>query len=551
MLMRPSGLPSRRRSAHEERDGWSGNFLLKDTDARLIVVLASSGEQKDNNNGSCWTTMVYGADGKPLQDASIAYGNFLAGNGILDFTHDRDYEAGLTAIAKEKSLYPANWKAYQAEWTITLRASRGSDRKADIKGAVDSCFERFSSDDEAKSALVSWLGQVGETGRADSIQKEAIRTNPQGLMAKRARETAISSERDPQTRVDLIESFLKDFPAPGPELGSLQAMLFGAYVQLNQPDKALGVAEKSSDMKTNMYNEIAWDWIEKGENLEKATAIAKRGVDEATNPPDSLRPSYLSEKQWHASVANSRAMILDTYGFGLYKLGKIADAEKAFEGAYRGSKGESPDITERLLMTYNKEGKYEKAVAVGQEVVESGKTNDKVLEYYKEAYLKTHGSTKGYDESLAAAKAKSETNAKAKVLSSRISKPAIPFELKGMDGTTVKLSDLKGKLSSLTSGPPGAARARCRSPRYRRSMKNTPRTTTSRSSHSIRGNAWAVQSGSTLSRISSRRISTPSRSCSTKTPSTATASTEYRRSSSSTRTGTSRLRASGSMERMK
>ncbi len=447
MLMHPDGLPVLVTVPLEKKaNGWTGDFLLKDADARLIVVLVRAGEKTDNNNGNCWTAMVYGADGKPVPGANIAYGNFLAGSGVMDFTHERDYDAGLAAIKEEQTLYPSNWKAYPAEWTILLRKSRGADTRPDLRSDVDRRFKQFGNDEDAESAMLYWLGQVGEGARADSIQKEAATSHPLGLITQRARENAISAERDPQRRADLLVAFLKDFPSPGPELSSLQAMLFAAYVQLKQPENALAVAERVKDVRTAMFNEIAWDWIEKGENLEKATALAKRGVDEAANPPDSLRPSYLSVRQWRDAIANNRAMVLDTYGYGLYKLGKIAEAETAFEGAYHGTKGDSPDITERLLMTYNKEGNYEKAATVGKEAVESGKSNDNILAYYREAYVKVHGSSKGFDESLAVAKDNAAKAAVAKILKSRISKPEIPFELKGMDGTTVKLADLKGKV---------------------------------------------------------------------------------------------------------
>ena len=356
--------------------GSLGTFVLRDEQTRLLAVNVEAGSKKDDNGGNSWTRLVYGSNGQPLENANVAYATFLTGGGMLDFSHERDYPSALAAVAAERACYPSNWRAFTTEWTVLMRQSRSTDSKPEIRGAVDSCFHTFGKNDTAASALLYWLRQVGETARADSLQRAAILKQPHGVIALGVRQSAISAERDPGSRAALLERLLEEFSLNRNSLRTYQGALFSCFVQLHQLDSALAVAERISDLRTDMFNEIAWNWIEKGENLEKAVALAKRAVDEATNPPDSLKPSYISDEQWKDYVTNSRAMILDTYGFGLSKLGRTGEAETAFDAAYHATKGDSPDVTERYMATLMKEGKYEEAVAVGKEVLEMGKSNE-------------------------------------------------------------------------------------------------------------------------------------------------------------------------------
>jgi len=447
MLVPAKGLPDLETvSLTKSGNSWEGSFVLKDLEARLILFVAASGDQRDNNNGNAWSTIVYGQDGRPLENARTMEANFLSGAHIGDFKLEKDYAAALNAARSERSLYPDNWRACVEELTIQTRRARGSDAKPDLRPTVDSCYERFRSNEEAMAALLPWLSDVGETGLADSIQAAALQTKPRGPVARSVRQKEMTMVQDPGKKAELGMQYLSDFSPSGDDRLMIQGTVFSSLIQSKQLDKAAAFIERMSGLRTNFFNEVAWDWIEKGENLEKATALAKRGVDEATNPPDSIRPHYMSKRQWDESVEGDRAMVLDTYGFGLYKLGRFAEAETAFEGAYHATKGETPDITGRLLMTYNHEGKYSKSAAVGKESVESGKTNDEILRYYKEAYAKVNGSLKGFEDILAASKTKAEGDAIEKVLKGRMSTPEIPFELKGLDGQTVKLADLKGKV---------------------------------------------------------------------------------------------------------
>jgi thiol-disulfide isomerase/thioredoxin/tetratricopeptide (TPR) repeat protein len=425
---------------------WEGSFVLTDSTARLMVARVTAGDDQDNNNGNAWSSLVYDEKGTPLENANILYGNFLAGGGFLSFKHDRDYAAALQAYAKEKELYPSNWRVDIAEWTVQTRQARGSDTKPDLKNAVMAFCHRQSGNQEAMASALPWLDQEGETALADSLRTQLVQKDPRGPVAEAVQRQAVMQERDPQKRAEGIEKFLADFPQKGMMLTNLQGMLFSAYMQANQIDRAIAVAKKVPGTGPSMLNSIAWNWIEKGEQLDRAVAIAKEGVDAAAHPPADARPPYMSMEEWTSTNATNRAMVLDTYGFGLYKQGKISEAEKAIREAYEGTKGETPDITERLMMIDAQEGKASDVLAIGEKALVSGNTTDKMQDYMKEAYAKVHGSEAGFADYYKDFEGKAASALHAKLLKSRMHTPEIPFELKRTDGTMVSLAELKGKV---------------------------------------------------------------------------------------------------------
>ena len=425
---------------------WTGRFTLTDDRMKFLVFRIVSGTQQDNNSGNAWHAMVYGKGGKAVEDANAQRGSFLGGYGFMDFKHEKDFPAAYAAFVNERELYPGNWHVYSTEWSVRMRENKDSTTVANIRADLDNYYDRFKGDEEAVASVLIWFNQTGQKEKAEAIATAAAEKNPKGPIAESSRRTAAYQERDPLKRSELLEKFLADFPQKGMVLESIKSSLASTYLRANQTEKALAIIDKLSVPDPEMLNSVAWDWIEKGKNLEAAVQIAKKGVDLASHPLPSAKPTYLTDEQWNENMGYVLAMVEDTYGYGLYKLGRYAEAEQAFAEASAASKGEQPDITERLMMAYVKNGKFSEALKVGGKAVESGKTTEKLLEYYKTAYVKVKGSEKGFEAHLSAAREMASKEMKVKVMKGRLTKPAIQFALKDIAGKIVKLSDLRGKV---------------------------------------------------------------------------------------------------------
>ena len=91
-------------------------------------------------------------------------------------------------------------------------------------------------------------------------------------------------------------------------------------------------------------------------------------------------------------------------------------------------------------------GKFKEVYPWMEEEISSGNASPLVKEKFKTAYVATHGSDQGFVELNARLLETFRENTKKEVAKKMVSTPAYDFELKDLQGKTVRLSDYKGKV---------------------------------------------------------------------------------------------------------
>ncbi len=420
---------------------WKASFNLSDEKARVILVRFASGEKKDDQGGNVWETMVHGADGKPLQGAHAFRFQLLQAGSYVDFKHAKDTEVAKAELALERQLYPGNYNAAFMQWNRMMRDTPGDETKAKVKEDLEKLYAGASKKD---IGFAQWFDQLGMKEKAEEVRKAAAAADPN--VAESVRFTELTKEADVARRIEGLEKFIAALPNENKNKESYQRRLLDVLIAAKEYEKAYALVESLPKKEGMIYNTLAWPLIEKGEQLEKATAWAKRGVDLVRNPDPASKPPYLSMAAWKKPNEMGLGMILDTYGFGLIQLGNTKEAEGVMQEAYVLTKGADEDVNARTLETYLKNGKYEKVIGLAEECVQKGKANDKLVEAYKTAYVKVKGSEQGFEAAIEQAKATAKSDMKKEVLKSMVNKPAVDFALQNLDGKTVKLSELKGKV---------------------------------------------------------------------------------------------------------
>ena len=430
----------------KEGSEWKASFKLNDEKTRILLYRFTSGEQKDDNGEKSWQTLVYGANGKALEGAHMLLASFLRSGSYIDFKLTKDADLVKKELAMERELYPDNTAALSLQWSMMLRETPSDETKAKIKSEVDALFAKNGTKEEVISLASSWYQQLGMKDKADEIKKSAIASNPKGKVAETARISEVYGEKDPVKRAAMMEKFLADFPQKGTAKENYENTLISIYIGAKKYIEAEAILAKMPNPNGNMYNSLAWALIEKGEQLDQAVAWAKKGVDLMRNPDPSSKPPYLSSTQWKKSNVMGLGMILDTYAYGLFQLGKTPEAEAAYEDAFKMTNGDQADVNQRLIECYIKNGHYEKAMTTGLECIKKAKSNEKLVEATKTAYVKVKGSDAGFDALLAEVKAAAKGDLKKELTKGRVNKPAVEFALKDLQGKVVKLSDLRGKV---------------------------------------------------------------------------------------------------------
>jgi thiol-disulfide isomerase/thioredoxin len=446
MMMRAEETPLLSTVSMEGRDGdWTGSLVIEDERARLLLVRFLSDEIADDNNGNVWNLLVYGDDGKPVKGSHEARGSFLMGRGFLDFTHERDLQGARQEYMHELELYPDNYEASAALWRVMMRLEPGDETTEKVKSDLERVYGKNQGDETALELLLPWFEQTGQMERADRLRKVATDLNPTGEVARSSARSRVLAERDHAKRIVLVEEYISRFEPTGPDLETWRTTLTTACIRSGNYDKAADVLAVMEKPRPSSYNAMAWPLIEKGEDLEKAVGWAKTGVDLMRKEGDLHKPSFLSEKDWKRRSGYQLASILDTYAYGEYKLGRLDEAEKAFEESYTLAGG-AAEIGEHLTECYLENGKPEKAMKIADELVRKGLSNEKIVALYGTAYVAANGSEEGFSQRLADARAHALEEAKKELGKNLVNEPAIDFALKDLQGKTVRLSDLRGKV---------------------------------------------------------------------------------------------------------
>ena len=446
-------------SMKKEGDVWKGWFSFNDPKVRFVVFRFVSGEQKDENNGNPKSTIFFSTVDKPVEGAYLASGNFYLSGRFWDFKRSVDLNRSRIAFEKEKKFYPNSWQATVGLWDVSLKEKSDVETKTKIKNELGKFYKNYKKNEDALGSIISWYEKLGDSTRADNIREEAIKANPGGKIAFRTHRVEIGKEKDFAKQAEMLNQLLNEFSSIDVKMRQNQyTNLFSLYTRAKEYDKASEIIPKLDQSDAGYYyNSIAWPLIEKGEQLDKAVAWAKKGIELTRNQTSTDKPPSMRVKDWQENIKSTLVMILDTYGMGLLKLGKNDESLTAYEEAMEKGEAADPDINTHYVDALVKSKKYDKAVELGLSYVKKGKDTPDMIALMKEAFAKSVAADKvydslgtdekkGFDVKLAEAKGIKVEEMRKKLLESRISKSPADFTLKDMNGTPVTLSLLKGKV---------------------------------------------------------------------------------------------------------
>jgi peroxiredoxin len=427
-----------------------GDFTI-DANTKAFFIKISSAGVVDNNNEKGYVYMVYKGK-QPVEGAYATEGFFLAsGIGAYFAKIKTDMDGGLALYKKEFALYPNGSKDYQYNYYNII--ARNQQYKTEVEQKIASLEK---SNDEDDLILASNLLRITKKAKeADSVNTVIKTKFPDGKMVKNETGSAFFSEKDPLKKEELYNAYIKKYPEDKSTKNTIQdnfrSQLAGAYLAKGDLDNFKKWADQTSN-KTILagdLNNTAYEWAKKGEKLDESEKMSKESLDiltEAMSKPSSGGQMYTSPSQFKKDLAYSYDLYADTYAFILYKENKFAEALKYEQPVVDHSEKIDPEVGEHYAQILDALGQNAKVKEFAETRLRAGEGTTVLREILKKYYDKEKGSDNGYDQYIAALESAPKSKARAAIAKTMINQPAPVFALKDIDGKSVSLADLKGKV---------------------------------------------------------------------------------------------------------
>lgn len=420
--------------------------------ALVAGIVIQAGERRDNNQRKGYFIQMCDASKHPMPEALAAQAVLFSDWGRL-FDLENQPEWALDWLNQAFVARPDLKKKYfNAYISATLRAKRGDDGKKEALAVLEEMENNPSLSESDLNSLINTYNRLKETNRATAA-REKFKSKFPDAAARQDRFRAASTESDLSKREALLDAFKKDFPPKNDEeknaLEQQYAQMLGQLGEQKSWQAFSAVAAKTSAaQRANVYNNIAWELAEKGEDLAmaqklaaEATAWAKREIA----APADAKPTFLTKKAWDDRRKNTYAMYADTYAYILDKAGDPLKASEYQAEAVAINEYGNMDFNERFTGYLERAGSPDLRHQL-EGFILKGAASAKMKEQFQKAYLAEDKSSTGYAVYLAALERIAHNNRREELLKKMLDEPAPSFTLKNLKGETVSLEKLRGKV---------------------------------------------------------------------------------------------------------
>lgn len=303
-----------------------------------------------------------------------------------------------------------------------------------------------SKDEQSLTLAMRFFDQLKMSATTDSLISIIKKKFPKGNLARNTEIQIVYDVRDPVKKEAEFQKYLKKFP---PEKFTDKIVfdygycdVASAYAQAGNSTKAMEYANK---LESTVWKGEGWAVIAaslKGNgDLENAGVLIKKSI---TNAENAMKSN--SQSNDTRFISTGYYTYCGMYADILYRQKKYDEALSYLLKKKQG--GRNFDTTEKqtyinLLIALGRN--LEAFLTLNDQIKEGlGSTSD--LTRFKELYIKLNGSDSGLNELLLIARKKQTEVLKQKLAKEIITVPAPIFTTKDVDGNTVSLGDLKGKI---------------------------------------------------------------------------------------------------------
>jgi Peroxiredoxin len=426
------------------------------TRAFVANIVDENNKTIDNNNDHGYLVTLYDKNNKKFPASNIACALLLKGIGasyfklkvsIKEITKLFEEDFKQDSTAKEKYYYTYVYYLYAdnkesgkpkfAEYAKTLLTT--NDEPSWIKAYY--IYYNLKMEDEKKQ-----------------LEAKILKTFPDGEMARNNAMSEFYKAKDPAEKIAKKAEYLNKFPNSGiSTIDVFYKAIATAYANNKDwPDFYKYVDSVSDKNQLHAsFNNIAWPLS--GENLEKpgtdletAKNISFQSltfVQNIINNPAKYSSDYnFIDAEFADGMQNTYNTYADTYALILYKLGKYDSAFYYQSIAVKDVHAADIEELERYCAYAEKVKGADFIKRFLEEQVASGKGTPAMKAQLKTIYQKANLPEADYDKIIAQAEAKAKEKVLKDVKALEKKFKALDFTLKNLQGETVSLAGLKGKV---------------------------------------------------------------------------------------------------------
>ena len=401
-----------------------------------VLFKINNGAETDSNNGAGYGFNVY-QKGKPVPGTYFLQGIFNLLEADYGITKNADNAVGL--MEKE---YIQNPVIRENDFTTIwyLKAlSKTINRKKDAMVLARKMFDSAVRKNTDSPIIMDYLyaSYPDNDVKIDSLLKETVKLYPKSKLSFSLKMNELFKISDPDKVFQYYDILLKDFPQEcKQQQGNIDRILTIAYRKKKDYvnfEKFLAKNQQDKPFQAAQLNEIAWELATANQDLPAAKIYSERSLAKMDTLSTTGKPTdYNLQAEWDEYIGSTAGNYYDTYADIFYKSGNIQAAAENEQKAVKLTSGKNSYINEQLVKYLIENNQPKEALTRVEEFKIGQHGTVKMDSMYVVAYVAIHGSTKGLD----AAKANI-----AKQL-----KDAPDFTLKTLDGKSVTLSSLKGKI---------------------------------------------------------------------------------------------------------
>jgi thiol-disulfide isomerase/thioredoxin len=303
-----------------------------------------------------------------------------------------------------------------------------------------------SKDEQSLTLALRFFDQLQMNATTDSLVNVIKKRFPKGNLAKNTEINVIYNEKDPVKKEAEFQKYLKKFP---PEKFTDKIVFDYGYC-----DVASAYAQAGNSAKAMQYANQLGSPVWRGEGW-AIIAASLKGSGDLDSAGELIKRSISNAESFMKGNNQSSDARFVTLGYYSYcsAYADILYRQKRYDESLsyllkKQNGGRPFDATEKQtyinLLTVL--GRNLEAFLTLNELVNSGEAASSDLARFKELYVKLNGSDSGLNELLGALRKKQTEMIKQKLAKEIINLPAPLFTAKDVDGNTVSLAGLKGKV---------------------------------------------------------------------------------------------------------